>query len=111
MANELLHQDRLFPIAGPAGEIARELYRATKDLQIISPHGHCDPRWIAEDEPFTDDTLAFMTIPVRHEVARRIGCTYLAGLVLKHRLSMNDEFEVAHDLTYGLPRKAYRVDG
>ena len=60
---------------------------------------------------FTDDTRAFMSIPVRHDVARRIDCAYLAGLVLEHRLSMNDAFEVAHDLTYRLPMEAYRVDG
>ncbi len=60
---------------------------------------------------FNDDTRAFMSIPVRHDVARRIDCAYLAGLVLDHRLSMDDAFAVAHDLTYGLPKKAYRVDG
>ena len=60
---------------------------------------------------FNDDTRAFMSIPVRHDVARRIDCAYLAGLVLDHRLSRNDAFEVARDLTYELPKKAYRVDG
>ena len=60
---------------------------------------------------FNDDTCAFMTIPVRHDVARRVDCAYLAGLVFEHRLSMDDAFEVALDLTYELPKKAYRVDG
>jgi len=60
---------------------------------------------------FNDDTRAFLSIPVRHDVARRVDCAYLAGLVLEQRLSMDDAFEVARDLTYELPKKAYRVDG
>ncbi len=60
---------------------------------------------------FNDDTRAFMSIPVRHDVARRVDCVYLAGLVLEQRLNMDDAFEVARDLTYELSKKAYRVDG
>ncbi len=60
---------------------------------------------------FNDDTRAFMSIPVRHDVARRVDCVYLAGLVLEQRLNMDDAFEVARDLTYEFPKKAYRVDG
>ena len=60
---------------------------------------------------FTDDTRAFMSIPVRHDVARRIDCAYLARLVLEHRLGRNDAFELAPDLTYELPKRAYRIDG
>ena len=60
---------------------------------------------------FNDDTRAFMSIPVRHDVARRVDCAFLAGMVLEQRLSSDDAFEVARDLTYELVRKAYRVDG
>src|SRR5262249_43926434 len=35
---------------------------------------------------FTDDTRAFPSIPVRHDVARRIGCGFLARLVAEQRL-------------------------
>ena len=48
----LVHEDRLFP-ADPSGRaIARSLYASVKDLPIVSPHGHTDPRWFADNEPF-----------------------------------------------------------
>lgn len=50
----LIADDLLFPAqAGPRG-IARDLYAGVKDLPIVSPHGHTDPRWYALDEPFPD---------------------------------------------------------
>ena len=58
---------------------------------------------------FNDDTRAFCSIPARHDVSRRSDCAYLAGLVETGRLSMNDAFEVAHDLAYGLAKTAYKI--
>jgi glucuronate isomerase len=58
---------------------------------------------------FNDDTRAFLSIPARHDVARRIDCAYLARLVAEHRLDMDEAHEVAHDLAYGLVKKAYRL--
>jgi glucuronate isomerase len=58
---------------------------------------------------FNDDTRAFLSIPARHDVARRIDCAFLANLVAQHRLDEDEAFEVAHDLTYGLVKKAYRL--
>jgi glucuronate isomerase len=58
---------------------------------------------------FNDDTRAFLSIPARHDVARRIDCAFLAKLVVEHRLGEDEAFEVAHDLTYGLVKKAYRL--
>jgi glucuronate isomerase len=58
---------------------------------------------------FNDDTRAFLSIPARHDVARRIDCAYLARLVVEHRLDEDEAFEVARDLTYNLVRKAYRL--
>jgi glucuronate isomerase len=57
----LLHEDRLFPVETTTRAIARRLYTAVKDLPIISPHGHTDPRWYAEDEPFPDPARLFIT--------------------------------------------------
>src|SRR6185295_16307487 len=34
--------------------VARRLYESVKDLPLISPHGHTDPRWYAENAPFPD---------------------------------------------------------
>ena len=58
---------------------------------------------------FNDDTRAFLSIPARHDVARRIDCAFLAKLVAEHRLEEEEAFEVAQDLTYGLVKKAYRL--
>ncbi|MGA3046756.1 MAG: glucuronate isomerase [Terracidiphilus sp.] len=58
---------------------------------------------------FNDDTRAFLSIPARHDVARRIDCAFLARLVSEHRIDEDEAFELAHDLTYGLVKKAYRL--
>ena len=49
-----LHPDRLFPPDPAVRAIARRLYQRVKDLPLISPHGHVDPRLLADDEPFPD---------------------------------------------------------
>ncbi len=49
-----LHPDRLFPSDPATRDIARRLYATVKDLPIISPHGHTDPRWFAYDQPFAN---------------------------------------------------------
>ena len=56
---------------------------------------------------FNDDTRAFCSIPARHDVARRVDCSYLASLVATGRLSEADASEVAIDLTYRLAKQAY----
>ncbi|MFP5209674.1 MAG: glucuronate isomerase [Acidobacteriota bacterium] len=58
---------------------------------------------------FNDDTRAFLSIPARHDLARRVDCAFLGRLVAEHRLEEDEAFEVAHDLAYGLPKKAYRL--
>jgi glucuronate isomerase len=58
---------------------------------------------------FNDDTRAFLSIPARHDVARRIDCAVLARLVAEHRLDEDEAAEVAVDLAYRLPKRAYRL--
>jgi glucuronate isomerase len=58
---------------------------------------------------FNDDTRAFLSIPARHDVARRVDCAFLAKLVAEHRLQPEEASEVARDLAYGLVKKAYRL--
>lgn len=59
---------------------------------------------------FNDDTRAFLSIPARHDVARRVDCAFLASLVAEHRMSEEEAADIAEDLTYTLPRKAYKLD-
>jgi glucuronate isomerase len=58
---------------------------------------------------FNDDTRAFLSIPARHDVARRIDCAFLGRLVAEHRLDEDEAFEVARDLTVNLVKKAYKL--
>jgi glucuronate isomerase len=59
---------------------------------------------------FNDDTRAFLSIPARHDVARRVDCAFLARLVAEDRIVDWEAAELAHELAYGLVRRAYRLD-
>jgi glucuronate isomerase len=58
---------------------------------------------------FNDDTRAFLSIPARHDVARRMDCAWLAQLVAEHRLPEDEAHEVARALAYDLAKAAYRL--
>lgn len=58
---------------------------------------------------FNDDTRAFLSIPARHDVARRVDCAFLARLVAEHRIEDWEAAELAQELTSTLVRKAYRI--
>lgn len=57
---------------------------------------------------FNDDTRAFLSIPGRHDTARRVDCAYLAKLVSEHRLEEDEAYIVARDLAYELVRRVYK---
>jgi len=59
---------------------------------------------------FNDDTRAFLSIPARHDVARRMDCGFLARLVAEHRLNEIEAHDVAKALAYDLPKRAYKLD-
>lgn len=58
---------------------------------------------------FNDDTRAFLSIPARHDVARRIDCAFLGRLVAEHRIDEDEAHEIAHALTYRLVKEAYKL--
>jgi len=58
---------------------------------------------------FNDDTRAFVSIPARHDLARRIDSNFLAGLVVRHIISLQEAMIIAKDLTYNLVKKAYKL--
>ena len=72
-----LHPDRLFPAEPATREVARSLYRSVRDLPIVSPHGHTDPQWYAENAPFQDPS-ALLILP-DHYVFRML---YSRGIAL-----------------------------
>jgi glucuronate isomerase len=73
-----LHEDRLFPESPIQRSIARRLYAEVRGLPIVSPHGHTDPRWFADDQPF-DDPAQLLIVP-DHYVYRML---YSQGLSLE----------------------------
>ncbi len=58
---------------------------------------------------FNDDTRAFLSIPARHDVARRVDCSFLARLVAEHRIEDWEAAELAQDLSYNLAKAAYKL--
>ena len=58
---------------------------------------------------FNDDTRAFLSIPARHDVARRVDCAFLARMVAEHRIDEDEAAELVVDLAYRLPKRAYRL--
>ncbi len=58
---------------------------------------------------FNDDTRAFLSIPARHDVARRIDSAFLARLVAEHSIEEDEAFVLAQDLTCNLVRRAYKL--
>lgn len=58
---------------------------------------------------FNDDTRAFLSIPARHDVARRIDCGFLAELIIEHRLEDWEAADLAQDLSYNLAKAAYKL--
>ncbi|MEH6773695.1 MAG: glucuronate isomerase, partial [Cereibacter changlensis] len=57
----LLDPDRLFPVDESSRGLARALYKTVEALPIVSPHGHTDPRWFAENAAFPDPAQLFVT--------------------------------------------------
>jgi glucuronate isomerase len=66
-----------------------------------------DTAGFANTTGFVDDTRAFLSIPARHDLFRRVDAGYLARLVAEHRLDLDEAVETAVDLAYRLPKDAY----
>lgn len=58
---------------------------------------------------FNDDTRAFCSIPARHDLSRRMDANFLAGLVARHIVGMNDARAMARALAGDLARETYRL--
>jgi len=58
---------------------------------------------------FNDDTRAFCSIPARHDVWRRASANWVAGLVARHIVDLDEAQEMMQELAVGLARRAYRL--
>ena len=63
----------------------------------------------ARTSGFIDDTRAFCSIPVRHNMSRRLDSGYLAQLVAEHRMDEDEAHETAVQLVAGNPRQAFKL--
>ena len=55
-----MHEDRFFDSDPSVRRLARTIYERTSALPIVSPHGHVDPRLLADDAPFPEPTALFI---------------------------------------------------
>ena len=58
---------------------------------------------------FNDDTRAFCSIPARHDIWRRVSANWVAGLVSRHIIDMDDGGEMMKELAVGLAKRAYKL--
>ena len=58
---------------------------------------------------FIDDTRAFLSIPARHDMARRVDASYLAALVAEGRLSLVEAKQISRDLVTTIPKRAFKL--
>lgn len=58
---------------------------------------------------FNDDTRAFVSIPARHTVWRRVACNWLAGLALRGLIEEEEGYAMARACAYDLAKKAYNL--
>lgn len=58
---------------------------------------------------FNDDTRAFVSIPARHDLSRRVDANFLANKVARHIITFDEAKKIAYDLAYGLVKKNYKL--
>lgn len=96
----MLDADRLFPVDPKGKDIARGLYSNVQNLPIISPHGHTDPRWFAENKPFENPAELFVTPD-----------PYVVRMLYSHGISLESLNIPTKESTTGLgdPREVWRT--
>jgi len=58
---------------------------------------------------FIDDTRAFLSIPARHEMSRRLDAAFLARLVREGRIDQSTAERIIVDLVDTIPRKVFKL--
>ena len=58
---------------------------------------------------FNDDSRASCSIPVRHDLCRRVDANYPARPVARHQIDLEEAPRMAHALAYGLVKDTYRL--
>ncbi|QKJ18258.1 glucuronate isomerase [Microbacterium hominis] len=58
---------------------------------------------------FIDDTRAFLSIPARHDTARRVDAAFLSRLVTEGRVTLPTARRIARDLVDAIPREVFKL--
>ena len=58
---------------------------------------------------FNDDARSFPSIPARHDLSRRMDASWIAGLVARKIVDMDDAQEMINDTTFRLAKKTYKL--
>ena len=66
-----LHEDRFFDPDPQVRRSARELFEETRTLPLVCPHGHVDPRLLAENKPFPEPGELLLVRDARPTVPAR----------------------------------------
>jgi glucuronate isomerase len=69
-ASMALHADRYFDPDPATRDVARSLYSQVAGLPLVCPHGHVDPRLLADNAPFPDP--ASLIVIADHYVVRML---------------------------------------
>ena len=59
---------------------------------------------------FNDDTRAYPSIPIRHDLARRVDANWIAGLLERQVIDEEDAAQMMQAAAYGLAKDAYRLE-
>jgi glucuronate isomerase len=78
LGSRSLNPDRFFDPDPSIRRVARALYEETRQLPIVSPHGHVDPRVLAENAPFPEP--ASLIVQPDHYILRLL---YANGVPLE----------------------------
>jgi len=70
----------------------------------------CETAGLYNTVGFNDDTRAFPSIPARHDLSRRVDANWIAGLVVRGVIDMEDAGEMILDTAYRLAKRAYKFD-
>ncbi|HEU4995524.1 MAG TPA: glucuronate isomerase [Gemmatimonadaceae bacterium] len=99
-----LNEDRFFSSDPAVRRVARDLYAETKALPLVCPHGHVDPRILAEDSQFPEP--ASLLITPDHYIFRML---YSNGVPLEALgIGSRDKSGPSPELD---PRKVWQVFG
>ncbi len=69
----------------------------------------CETAGLYNTVGFNDDTRAFPSIPARHDLSRRVDANWLAGMVVRGVVDMEDAREMIVDCAYRLAKRAYKL--